>query len=29
MNKVRITICGKEFNLKTVLAPGYFTELAK
>ncbi len=29
MNKVRITICGKEFNLKTDEAPGYFTELAK
>lgn len=29
MNKVRITICGKEFNLKTDEAPGHFTELAK
>lgn len=29
MNKVRITICGKEFSLKTDEAPSYFTELAK
>lgn len=29
MNKVRITICGKEFSLKTEEAPSYFTELAK
>ena len=29
MNKVRITICGKEFGLKTEEAPSYFTELAK
>lgn len=29
MNKVRVTICGKEFSLKTDEAPSYFTELAK
>ncbi len=29
MNKVKVTICGKEFSLKTDEAPSYFTELAK
>lgn len=29
MNKVKVTICGKEFSLKTDDAPSYFTELAK
>lgn len=29
MNKVKVTICGKEFSLKTDEAPSYFTQLAK
>lgn len=29
MNKVKVTICGKEFNLKTDDSPVYFTKLAK
>lgn len=29
MNKVKVTICGKEFNLKTDDSPAYFTKLAK
>ena len=29
MNKVKVTICGKEFNLKTDDAPSYFTKLAE
>ncbi len=29
MNKVKVTICGKEFNLKTDEPQSYFTELAK
>ena len=29
MNKVKVTICGKEFSLKTDEEPSYFTELAK
>lgn len=29
MNKVKVTICGKEFNLKTDDSPAYFTALAK
>lgn len=29
MNKVKVTICGKEFSLKTEEAPSYFVELAK
>ena len=29
MNKVKVTICGKEFNLKTDDAPSYYINLAK
>ncbi len=29
MNKVKVTICGKEFNLKTDESPSYFIELAR
>ena len=29
MNKVKVTICGKEFNLKTDDDPSYFTKLAE
>ena len=29
MNKVKVTICGKDFNLKTDEEPSYFIELAK
>lgn len=29
MNKVKVTICGKEFSLKTDEAPSYFTKLAE
>lgn len=29
MNKVKVTICGKEFNLRTDEAPSYFIDLAK
>lgn len=29
MNKVKVTICGKEFSLKTDDAPSYFIGLAK
>ena len=29
MNKVKVTICGKEFSLKTDEAPDYFTKLAE
>ncbi len=29
MNKVKVSICGKEFNLKTDESPSYFIELAK
>lgn len=29
MNKVKVNICGKDFNLKTDEEPGYFIELAK
>lgn len=29
MNKVKVTICGKEFNLKTDDSSAYFTKLAK
>ena len=29
MNKVKVTICGKEFNLKTDEAPDYFKKLAE
>lgn len=29
MNKVKVTICGKEFNLKTDDSPAYFTKLAQ
>ncbi len=29
MNKVKVTICGKEFNLKTEDAPSYYIGLAK
>ena len=29
MNKVKVTICGKEFSLKTDDAPSYFTKLAE
>lgn len=29
MNKVKVTICGKDFNLRTDEAPSYFIDLAK
>ena len=29
MNKVKVTICGKEFSLKTDDSPSYYIELAK
>lgn len=29
MNKVKVTICGKEFSLRTDDSPSYMTELAK
>ncbi len=29
MNKVKVTICGKDFNLKTEESPSYYISLAK